>query len=92
MEDIKDSDYNDAKRVFKDFEVKRLGGYHDLYLKSSTLLLADVFESFRKMCLDIYKLDPEKCLSATGLELLADINILLMVEKGIRGGICHVIH
>ena len=105
MEDITDADYMHAKRVCKDFEIKNLGEYHDLYLKSDTLLLADVFENFRKMCLKIYHLDPVKFLSAPGLawqaalkktevklELLTDIDMLLMVEKGIRGGICHAIH
>ena len=105
MEDIKDSDYNHAKSVCKDFETKNLGEYHDLYLKSNTLLLADVFENSRKTCLKIYELDPAKFLSAPGLalqaalkktkvelELLTDINMLLMVEKGIRGGICHAFY
>ena len=64
MEDIKDSDYNDAKRVYKGFKMKNLGDYHD-YVKNDTLLLPDVFENFRKMCLKNYKLDQEKCLSAT---------------------------
>ena len=76
-----------------------------MYLNSDRLLLADVFENFRKMCLKIYRLDPVKFLSAPGLawqaalkttevklELLTDINMLLMVEKGIRGGICHAIN
>ena len=76
-----------------------------MYFKSGTLVLLDVFENFRKMCLKIYHLDPVKFLSAPGLawqaalkktevklELLTDIDMLLMVEKGIRGGICHVIH
>ena len=57
MEDITDADYIHAKRVFKGFERKYLCEYHDLYLKSDTLLLADVFENFRKMCLKIYYLD-----------------------------------
>ena len=87
----------DGKRVCKDFEIKNVGEYHDLYLKSDTLLLADVFENFRKMCLKIYQLDPAKFFSATGLawqaalkktevklELLTDTDMLLMVEKGIR--------
>ena len=56
-----------AKRVCEDFEVKKLGEYHDLHLKSDTLLLADVFENFRKMCFRIYHLDPVKFLSAPGL-------------------------
>ena len=67
MEGITDADYMHAKRVCKDFEIKNLGEYHDLYLKSDTLLLADVFENFRKMCLKIYRLDPAKFLSASGL-------------------------
>ena len=50
MEDITDADYVHGKRVCKDFEIKNSGEYHDLYLKSDTLLLADVFENFRKMC------------------------------------------
>ena len=58
MDDITDLDYNNAKRNCKDFEVKKLGEYHDLYLKSGPLLLADVFENFRKFFLKIYELDP----------------------------------
>ena len=46
MDDITDSDYNNAKRNCKDFEVKKLGEYHDLHLKSDPLLLAEVFENF----------------------------------------------
>ena len=105
MEDITDADYAHAKIVCKDFEIKNLGEYHDLYVQSNTLLLADVFENFRNMCLEIYELDPAKCLSAPGLawqttlkktkvklDLLTDIDMLLMVEKGIRGGICHSIY
>ena len=49
MEDITDADYMHTKRVCEDFEIKHLGEYHDLCLKSHTLLLADVFENFRKM-------------------------------------------
>ena len=56
MEDITDANYMHAKRVFKDFEIKDLGEYHDLYLKNDTLLLADVFENFREVCLKIYHL------------------------------------
>ena len=67
MEDITDADYMHAKRVCKDFEIKNLGEYHDLFLKRDPLLLADVFENFRKMCLKIYYLDPVKFFSAPGL-------------------------
>ena len=53
MEDITDADYVNAKRVSKDFEIKNLGEYHYLYVQSNALLLADVFENFRNMCLEI---------------------------------------
>ena len=55
MEDITDADYTHAKRVCIDFEIKNIGEYHDLYVQSDTLLLADVFENFRNMCIKIYK-------------------------------------
>ena len=61
MQDITDVNYMHAKRVCKDFSIKILGKNHDLYLKSDTLLLANVFENFRKMCLKIYHLDPSFC-------------------------------
>ena len=51
----------------EDFEIKNWGGYHDLYVQGDTVLLADVFRNFRNMCLEIYKLDPAKFLSAPGL-------------------------
>ena len=105
MEDITDSNYNHAKRICKDFKIKNVCEYHDLYLKRSTLLLADLFENFRKMCLEIYELDEVKFLSAPGLawqtalkktivklELLIDTDVLLMVEKEIRNGLCHSIN
>ena len=60
MEDITDADYMHRKRVCKDFEIKNVGEYHDLYVQSNKLLLADVFENLRNMCLKIYKLDPAK--------------------------------
>ena len=53
MEDITDADYAHAQRVCKDFEIKKLAEYHDFYVQSNTLLLADVFENFRNMCLKI---------------------------------------
>ena len=105
MADITDVDYRHAKRVFKNLSNKNLGDYYDLYVQSDTLLPADVFENFRNMCIKIYELDPAHFLSAPGLalqaclkkagvklKLLTDPDMLLMVEKGIRGGICHAIH
>ena len=99
IEDTTDIDYRHAKRVFKNFNNKNLGDYHDLYVQSDTLLLADVFENFRNKCIEIYELDPAHFLSAPGLawqaclkktevklELSTDINMLLMVEKGIKLG------
>ena len=101
MEDITYADYTHAKRVCKDFKIKNLEKYHDLYVQSNTLLLADLLENFRNMCLGIYKVN----LTAPGLvwqapfkktkvklDLLTDINMLLMVGKGIRGGVCTAIY
>ena len=58
LEDITDADNAHRKRVCKNFEIKYLREYHDLYVQNDTLLLADVFESFRNMCFEIYQLDP----------------------------------
>ena len=102
-EDITDADYKYAKK-WKDFKIKHLGEYHDLYVQSDTLLRADVFENFINKCIEIYELDPKDFLSApglawqaclkkteVGLELLTGISMLLMVRKGIRGGTCNAI-
>ena len=62
IKNITDADYAHVKRICKDFEIKNLGEYHDFYVQSNTLLLADVFENFRNMCLKIYELDPAKLL------------------------------
>ena len=67
MEDITDADYAYAKRVCKNFEIKNLAEYHNLYVQRNKLLLADVFENFRKMCYEIYELDPAKFLPANVL-------------------------
>ena len=67
MKDITDTDYAHAKRVCKDFETKNLGKYHDLSVQSNTLLLTDISENFRNMCLEIYDLDPAKFVSPPGL-------------------------
>ena len=102
MEDITYADYVHAKRVCKDFGIKNLGESHDLYVQSNTLLLTDVFEIFRNMCLKIWELDPVKVFSAPGLAwqatlkknkvklgLLTRTDMILMVGKLIRGGLCH---
>ena len=60
IEDIIDADYLHAKRVCKDFEMKNVEEYHDLSVQSYTLFLADVFENFRNMCLELLKLDSAK--------------------------------
>ena len=105
MENIDDIDYRHGNNVFKSFKLENLGNYHDLYVKSDTLLLADVFENCRNMCIKVYELDPahfvslpglawQACLKKTNieLELSTDYDMLLMVEKRIRGGVCHSIH
>ena len=105
MEDITVVDYRRVKRVFKNLNNKNLGDYHDLYVQSDTLLLADVFENFRNKCIEIYELDPahflsaprlawQACLKKTDikLELLTNVDMLLMVGKGIRGGKFHAMH
>ena len=105
LEDISDEDHKHAQKVWDVFEIKNLGEYHDLYVQSDTLLLSDIFENFRNMCLDIYELDPvyfvsapglawQACLKDTGikLELLTDYDMMLMIERGIRGGICQATH
>ena len=105
MEDIDDIDYRHGNNVFKGFKLENLGDYHDLYVQSDTLLIADVFENFRDMCIKVYELDPAHFVSLPGLawqaylkktnielEVLIDYDMLLMVEEGIRGGICHSIH
>ena len=54
---ITDEDYIRAQKVFESFKLKKLGGYHDLYVQSDTLLLADLFEIFRNKCIVMYELD-----------------------------------
>ena len=102
LENIRDKDY---KHVQKVFEIKNLGEYLDLYVQCHKFLLAYVFENFRNKCIEIYKFGPahflsppwltwEACLKMTKEELvlLTDIDMLLMIEKGSRGGICQSIH
>ena len=92
MENIADVDYRHTKRVFKNLNNKNLGDYHDLYVQSDTLMLADVVENFRNKCIEIYELDSAHFLSAPGLawqnclkksevklELLSENDLLSMV-------------
>ena len=67
MEDFTDADHMHGERVCKDFEIKQFGECHDLYIKSDTLLLVDVFENFWNMSLETYKLNPARFLLAPGL-------------------------
>ena len=103
--DISDAEYQHAQRVWNAFDCKTLGDYHDLYMLTDVLLLADVFEAFRDLCLEAYDLDPahyytapnfawDAMLRKTGkkLELLTDYDQYLMVEQGLRGGIAMISH
>ena len=102
---VSDQDYEHTGKVWKDFEIANLGEYHDLYLRTDVILLANVFEAFRKVCLDNYGLDPahfyttpglawKVCVKKTGiiLKLLLDPDMLLMFERGIRGRITQSVH
>ena len=97
---ILDDDYIHAHRVWEVFRCKILGDYHDIYLKSDVLQLADVFENFRSICHHNYGFDPAHYYTAPGLswdamlrytkvklEVITDIDMYLMIEKGIRGGV-----
>ena len=77
MEDISDIGYKHANNVFKRFKLENLGDYHDLYVQSDTLLLADVFNNFRDMCIKEYELDPAHFLSLPGLAWQACLKNLI---------------
>ena len=102
-ESISDDDYKHAQKVWETFNLKNMGEYHDLYLKSDVLLLADVFENFRETCLQYYKLDPAQYFTSPGLswesmlkmtdiklELMTDVDMYQFIEKGLRGGISYI--
>ena len=99
---ITDDEYDHAKKVwktFKIFKINTMGEYHDLYLGSDVLLLTNVFENFRKTCMQCYKLDPCHYFTSPGvswdamlkmtnikLELMTDIDMFLFIEEGMHGG------
>ena len=99
-EDISDEDYQHAQKVWEAFDMEYLQDYHNLYNETDVILLADVFENFRRICIKNYELDPAHYYTAPGLawdaalkitsvelKLLTDIDMLLRIEKGIRGGV-----
>ena len=103
QEHLSNERYKHAQTVWKEFKCENLGDYHDIYLKSDLLILADVFQNFRHFCLEHYKLDAahyltgpqlsyDALLKMTGvqLELLSDIDMYNMIEKGIRGGVAQI--
>ena len=98
--DITLQDYQHAIDIYKKFGCTNLGDYHDVYLKTDVLLLTDIFQKFRSVCLSVYQLDPAHFYSAANLSwesmpistrvkvgLLEDIEMFLFYERGIRGGI-----
>ena len=102
---VANGEYDHARKVWKTFDIKTMGEYHDLYLKSEVLLLADVFESFRKTCLQYYKLDPCHYFTSPGLswdamlkmtniklELMTNVDMFQFIETGMRGGVSYIVN
>ena len=102
-QDITNDEYNHAKKVWKAFKIKTMGEYHDLYLGSDVLLITDVFENFRKTCMQYYKLDPCHYFTSPGLswdamlkmtniklEMMTDVDMFQFIEKGMRGGVSYI--
>ena len=102
---LSDEDYERAQKVWNHFGMKSMRDYHNLYLETDVLLLADIFESFRKTCLGNYGRDPAHYLSAPGLswdaflkrsgseiELVSDMDMFQFFEKGMRGGTSYIAH
>ena len=97
---VTNGEYNHARKVWETFNIKTMGEYHDLFLKSDVLFLADVFESFRKTCLQYYKLDPCHYFTSPGLswdamlkmtdiklELMTKVDMFQFIERGMHGGV-----
>lgn len=104
-EEISEKDYEHAQSIWNAFNIKTLGEYSDLYIKTDVLLLTDIFNNFRKVCMQTYHLDPawyftspglswDAMLKMTGVEiqLFTDYEMLMFVEKGIRGGMSQCSH
>ena len=102
---VSDQDYEFAQEVWRAFECRHLGDYHDVYLALDTLLLADVFENFRDSAITSYGLDPihyctlpgfawDSFLKFTGVKigLLKDPEMYKFMEEGIRGGVSVISH
>ena len=102
-EHITDDEYIHAKEVWDTFYIKTMGEYHDLYFVSDVLLLTDLFENFRKTCMQYYKLDPCHYFTSPGLswdamlkmtniklELMRDMDMFQFIEKGMRGGVSYI--
>ena len=98
--DITNEEFDEAVSIYNAFSCKTLGEYHDVYLQTDVLLLADIFENFRRVCIKVYKLDPAHFFSAPNLSwdamlisteaklgLLDDIDKLLFFERALRGGV-----
>ena len=102
-EGINDEQYEHAQNVLDTLGVRTMGNYHDQYLKSDILLLADILENFPKTCLQYYKLDPAHYFTSPGLswdamlimtgiklELMTDVDMFQFIETGTRGGISYI--
>ena len=107
LETISEKQYEHALKVWKTFNIKTLGEYHDFYLKTDVLLLADVFENFRKVDLDTYSLDPAHYITGCSYSFDASIkqygkriqlfndeqsDMYLFIEGAIRGGMSFIAH
>lgn len=103
--EISDDDYEHAEKVWREFNIQNMGEYTELYVKTDVLLLADVLQAFRSKCYETYGLDMAWYFTAPGLswdamlkhtqvqiELLTDYDMLMFVEKGIRGGVSQCSH
>ena len=103
QEGITENDYKHATNVYNKLNCSSFKDYHLAYLKTDVLLLTDIFEKFRKVCMEYYKLDPTNYISSPGLawdamllktgielDLITNLEILNLIEKMKRGGLCYV--